>query len=246
MFTNNSQKIIEMSNIFIPVILGTTREGRMSELVARFVYEQVEKWNGIETELIDIRQLKFPTDDAGESIKDTKFSATCDRADGFIIVVPEYNHSFPGLLKHVLDTNLKEYIHKAVGICGVSAGPFGGARVIQSLVPVMRELGLVTTFYDLNFGGVNNLFDDSGKLLEEQNYIRRFEKFMKEMVWMSTVLRYGRLEVCIDENNQVVTMNHHANKPCPEKAARMEVEEVYTVMEVSTSQTSIDIKVVSD
>ncbi|MEO1184331.1 MAG: NAD(P)H-dependent oxidoreductase [Cyanobacteria bacterium J06636_27] len=202
-----------MSNIFIPVILGTNRQGRMSEFVARFVYKQVEKWDGVETELIDIRQLKLPTDDAGESIKDRKFSATCQCADGFIIVVPEYNHSFPGLLKHVLDTNLKEYIHKAVGICGVSAGPFGGTRVIQSLLPVMRELGLVTTFYDLNFGSVNNLFDDSGKLLEEDSYTRRFERFMKELVWMSTVLSYGRKEVCIDENNQVTSMNHHANKP---------------------------------
>lgn len=235
-----------MSNIFIPVILGTSRQGRMSEMVAKFVYEEVENWHGVETELIDIRQLKFPTDDAGESIKDAHFCATCNSADGFIIVVPEYNHSFPGLLKHVLDTNLKEYIHKGVGICGVSAGPFGGARVIQSLLPVMRELGLVTTFYDINFGNVNNLFDDSGKLLEEEVYIRRFERFMKELVWMSTVLSYGRLEICIDENNQIAAMNHHANKPCPEKAARMEVEEVDTVMEVSSSQTSNDIKVVNN
>lgn len=235
-----------MSKIFIPVILGTNRQGRMSEFVARFVYEQVEQWNGIETEFIDIRQLKFPMDDAGESIKDADFSSTCQRADGFIIVVPEYNHSFPGLLKHVLDTNLKEYIHKAVGICGVSAGPFGGARVIQSLLPVMRELGLVTTFYDLNFGNVNSLFDDSGKFLEEDSYIRRFERFMKELVWMSTVLSYGRKEVCIDENNQVTPMNHHANKPCPEKAARMGIEETDTVMEVKTSETGVDIKVVND
>jgi len=235
-----------MSNIFIPVILGTTRQGRMSELVAKFVYEQVKNWNGVETELIDIRQLKFAMDDAGESIKDAGFSATCERADGFILVVPEYNHSFPGLLKHVLDTNLKEYIHKAVGICGVSAGPFGGARVIQSLLPVMRELGLVTTFYDLNFGSVNNLFNDSGKLLEEDSYIRRFERFMKELVWMSTVLSYGRMEVCIDESNQVATMNHHANKPCPEKAARMGTDETDTVMEVNTSEIGVDIKVVND
>ncbi|AFY53049.1 putative flavoprotein [Rivularia sp. PCC 7116] len=235
-----------MSNIFIPVILSTTREGRMSEPVAKFVCEQVQKWNGVETELIDIRQLKFPMDDAGESIKDAQFSATCQRADGFIIVVPEYNHSFPGILKHVLDTNLKEYIHKAVGICGVSAGPFGGARVIQSLLPVMRELGLVTTFYDLNFGGVNNLFDDSGKLLDEQTYIRRFERFMKELVWMSTVLRHGRLEVCIDENNQLATINHHANKPCPENAARMGTEETDTVMEVSSTEAGMDIKIVND
>ena len=45
---------------------------------------------------------------------------------------------------HVLDSNLKEYIHEAVGICGASAGPFGGARVVENMLPVMRELGLVT------------------------------------------------------------------------------------------------------
>ncbi len=70
-----------MSNIFIPVILGTNRQGRISEFVAKFVYEQVEKWNKVETELIDIRQLKIPIDDAGESIKDAEFSATCDKPE---------------------------------------------------------------------------------------------------------------------------------------------------------------------
>ena len=81
-----------MSNIFIPVILGTTRQGRMSEFAAKFVYEQVKKWDGAETELIDIRELKFPMGDAGESIKDAGFSAIYERADGFIILVPEHNH----------------------------------------------------------------------------------------------------------------------------------------------------------
>lgn len=69
------------------------------------------------------------------------------QADGIVIVTPEYNRGYPGLLKYVLDTNLKEYIHKAVGICGVSAGGFGGARVIENLLPVLRELGLVTILY---------------------------------------------------------------------------------------------------
>jgi NAD(P)H-dependent FMN reductase len=75
-----------------------------------------------------------------------------------VLVVPKYNHVYPGLLKHVPDTNLKEYIHKAVGICGVSAGGFGDTRVIQNLLPVMRELGLVTIFWDGNFSAVQNLF----------------------------------------------------------------------------------------
>ena len=224
-----------MTNLFIPVILGTTRQGRMSEPVANFVVEQVSGWHGVDTELIDIRQLRFPIDDAGQDLKDPQFSATCARADGFILVVPEYNHSFPGWLKHVLDTNLEEYIHKAVGICGVSASPFGGTRVIQSLLPVMRELGLVTTFYDLNVGNVNTLFDESGKLVEAEAYSRRFERLMKELVWMSTVLRYGRLNIDVDEPMvEAATPNCHANKPCPEIAAKL--GEVDMVLQVSSSE----------
>ncbi|MGV2830893.1 NADPH-dependent FMN reductase [Myxosarcina sp. GI1(2024)] len=229
-----------MTNLFIPVILGTTRQGRMSEPVAWFVEEQVSQWSGVETKLIDIRQLRFPIDDAGQEIKDPEFAATCERADGLILVVPEYNHSFPGWLKHVLDTNLEEYIHKAVGICGVSASPFGGTRVIQSLLPVMRELGLVTTFYDLNFSSVNKLFDESGKIIEieKEAFIRRFERFMKELVWMSAVLRYGRLNVNVEgQEVETAAPNYHANKPCPEIAAKMGSETTDMFLQVTRTQT---------
>src|SRR6266536_4875845 len=177
--------------IFIPVILGTARKGRASENVARFVFGEVTKRKDVETELIDLRHLKFPIDDAGEAIKDSKFSASVTRADALLLVVPEYNHGYPGLLKHALDTNLKEYIHKAVGICGVSAGAFGGARVIEGLLPVLRELGLVTIFEDVNFGKVGTLFDERGRLLD-QSYVRRVDKFLNELIWMARVLRHGR------------------------------------------------------
>ena len=180
--------------LFIPVILGTPRQGRMSEHVAAFMMEEITKRDGIETMLIDIRTLSFPLTDAGEAIKDSQFSALMMRADALVLVVPEYNHGYPGLLKHVLDTNLKEYIHKAVGICGVSAGGFGGTRVIQNLLPVMRELGLVTIFWDGNFSNVQTLFDIDGRLLDPV-YLKRTDKFLKELVWMAKVLRYGRENV---------------------------------------------------
>jgi NAD(P)H-dependent FMN reductase len=183
--------------IFIPVILGTTRKGRASENVARFVHHEVMKREGVETELIDIRDLKFPIDDEGEAIKDSRFSEAMNRADGLVLVVPEYNHGYPGLLKHALDTNLKEYIHKAVGICGVSAGGFGGVRMIQNLLPVLRELGLVTIFWDGNFSGARGLFDETGKLLDEPTHVKRIDKFLGELIWMSKVLRYGRDNVAI-------------------------------------------------
>ncbi len=178
-------------SLFIPIILGTTRRGRQSENVARFVFEQTRKRADVETELIDVCKLPMKLDDAGEQMKDPKFSATIDRCDGLIIVTPEYNHGYPGLLKHALDMNLEEYIHKAVGICGVSAGSFGGVRAIEALLPVMRELGLVTIFWDVNFGNVEKLFDDQGNLLD-QSYVRRLDKFLNELIWMARVLRYGR------------------------------------------------------
>src|SRR3712207_5375647 len=127
-------------------------------------------------------------------MKDPAFAEKVQRCDGLILVVPEYNHGYPGLLKHALDMCLEEYIHKAVGICGVSAGPFGGTRVIEHLLPVMRELGLVTIFTDVNFGTVGKLFSPSGEL-QDDAYVRRVAKFLDELIWMARVLRHGRENV---------------------------------------------------
>src|SRR5262249_1878717 len=148
------------------------------------------------TELIDVATLPISVDDAGEQAKDAAFAATMNRADALVIVAPEYNHGYPGLLKHVLDTNLKEYVHKAAGLVGVSAGVFGGARVIQNLIPVMRELGLVTIFWDVNFTAVQARFDDSGMLLHEA-FLPPVEKFIDELLWMGATLRHGREHVRI-------------------------------------------------
>ena len=175
----------------IPVLLGTVRKGRASAQVARFLLEQVREREGVVTELIDITKLSFPIDDAGQAIKDKDLSEKMNSADGLVIVAPEYNHSFPGLLKHVLDSNLTEYVHKAVGIAGVSAGPFGGTRVIQNCLAPMRELGFVTIFFDVNFCNVFKLFDESGNLLDA-SFVRRTDKFLNELIWMADTLRYGR------------------------------------------------------
>ena len=178
--------------VFVPVIIGTPRQGRLTEPAANFVFGEVSKRSDITTELIDIRKIPIRADDAGEALKDKQFCATVQRADGLIIVAPEYNHSFPGLLKHVLDTNLTEYIHKAVGVCGVSAGPFGGARMIENFLPVLRELGLITIFWDVYFSNAGKLFDPVTGKIADPAYPRRVEKFLNELVWMARALRYAR------------------------------------------------------
>ncbi|MGI8435341.1 MAG: NADPH-dependent FMN reductase [Chthoniobacterales bacterium] len=180
--------------LYLPIILGTARQGRQSEQVANFLVAEMGKRPEIATEVIDVRGLKMTLDNAGQDMADPEFSGKMKRADGLAMVVPEYNHGYPGLLKHALDMCLEEYIHKAVGFCGVSAGQFGGARAIENLLPVVRELGLVATFTDVNISRVRDAFGEAGNLMDEK-YVGRVERFLDELVWMSRVLRSGRENV---------------------------------------------------
>jgi len=187
----------ESRPLYIPVILGTVRKGRMSQYAAQLMTAELAKRANVVTEIIDIASLPLPTDDAGEAIKDPEFASKMTRADALVIVSPEYNHGYSGLLKHVLDSCLKEYIHKAVGIAGVSAGTFGGARGIQDLLPVLRELGLVTIFWDVNFANVYKLFAPDGTL-RDQAMLPRIDQFLKELIWMAKTLRHGREHIGLE------------------------------------------------
>src|SRR4051812_8241100 len=137
---------MEDKPLYIPILLGTARQGRQSEHVANFLLSEMKKRPEIETEVIDVRQLKMTLDDAGEEMKDAEFGRKMTRADGLAIVTPEYNHGYPGLLKHALDMCLEEYIHKVVGLVGVSAGPFGGLRGVGEMVAGGCGVGLGGTF----------------------------------------------------------------------------------------------------
>src|SRR3982750_1684135 len=157
-----------MEKLLLPVLLGTNRKNRQSVHVAKWLVSQIERRDDIETKLFDASDFALPHDDYGQEIKHLfpEWRDTIIAADGLIIVTPEYNHGYPGSLKSVLDLLLREYIHKAVAFVGVSAGPWGGTRVIEACVPMVRELGLAVTFSDLNFPQVASKFDEDGKLVD--------------------------------------------------------------------------------
>lgn len=182
--------------LFLPVLLGTNRRDRSSEPVAKWVVERMRERESIETQLFDVREFHLPEDDYGTAIGGDfpEWRDAIIRADGLVVVAPEYNHGYPGSLKSVLDLLLKEYIHKAVAFVGVSSGPWGGTRVIEAMVPMVRELGLAVTFSDLNFPKAASKFDDTGKLLDEV-YETRVKTFLDELIWMATTLRWGRTNV---------------------------------------------------
>jgi NAD(P)H-dependent FMN reductase len=181
--------------LFIPVLLGTPRKGRESEHVAKWLLGKIkERKDEIETKFFDVRDFKIPQDDYGMELKNDfpEWRDAMIRADGLVIVTPEYNHGYPGSLKSVLDLLLPEYIHKAVAFAAVSAQVWGGVRVIEALVQTSRELGFAVTFTDLNFPRVQTLFDENGDLIDEKVYEDRVKAFLDELIWMSKTLRWGR------------------------------------------------------
>jgi NAD(P)H-dependent FMN reductase len=191
-----------MQKLFIPILLGTTRPKRESIKAAQLIQTVGKTIDEIEVVLVDPGDYTFPYDGNDPENKDPRYSALTEKADAFFIVTPEYNHSFPGTLKRMLDSELANYIHKPVAFAGVSNGIFGGARAIESLVPTVREMGMAVTFSDLYFPQIQNLFDEQGNIID-QGYVRRINRAYEELIWMAKSMKWGRenLESIYHKNN---------------------------------------------
>lgn len=184
--------------LFIPLLLGTNREGRWSVHAARLVYQYMEERDDLETQWFDARDFDFPKEGYGQALKDRfpEYRDAIVRADGLVIVTPEYNHGYPGVLKSILDILLPEYNHKAAALVAVSRGSWGGTRVIENLLPVLRELGLAASSTDLHFPKVRASFNEQGVPTKEakERYAKLVPKFLDELVFLAQALKRAREE----------------------------------------------------
>lgn len=166
--------------MYIPIILGTAREGRQSEKVANFMLKQIIK-NGLDGEIIDVKDYRIEkTDNTGISQQAIKFSEKIIKSDALIIVSPEYNHGYPGELKMMLDMLYKEYFYKPVGICGVSSGGLGGSRMVEQLKLVAIEFHMIPIRESIYFSFIQDLFNDDGEIKDE-SYLKKVEIFLNQL-----------------------------------------------------------------
>jgi NAD(P)H-dependent FMN reductase len=182
--------------ITIAVVVGTTREQRQSHKAANFIADFGRSLPNIEILLVDPQDFMFVGDGNDPEGKDPRYTEITERADAFFIVTPEYNHSFPGSLKRMIDSELETYNHKPVAFAGTSSGAWGGVRAIESLVPAVRETGLVVLSWDIYFPHVQDLFEESGALKPE--YITRYtasvQKLYNELISFAKLFKQLRLE----------------------------------------------------
>lgn len=168
---------------FIPIILGTGREGNSSEGVAEFVMEEAKNY-GFDVVLIKPKDwLDEPFTGGMSEEKRNKLSEIFDKADGFLIVSPEYNHGYPGELKLLLDEFYKEYAHKPVGILGVSAGKLGGGRMVEQIRLVCIEFQMIPLRNSVYFSNVQNFLN------EKENYKDLLKNLFDELKFYCEKLR---------------------------------------------------------
>ena len=182
---------------YIPVILGSIRKTRESAKVARFVLDSLESRRCVNTELIDLKELDAPMmeerlrlcDDPPPRVSD--FSARVNRADAIVIVTPEYNSGYPGVLKNALDYLKEEYRRKPFGIITVSAAWSGGILCLASLRQVILHLGGIPVPAALPISNVQDAFDHECRPLDRRLQQRAMAYF-DELLWLTEALARQR------------------------------------------------------
>lgn len=187
LFGKKSKEAETMSEkLNIGIILGSTRQGRVSPQVGSWVKEIADKRGDANYEIVDIADFKLPFLGEADSPGIAAWNEKINSLDGFIFIVQEYNHSITGALKNALDLAREPWNNKAAGI--VSYGSTGGARVAEHLRGIMGELMIA----DVRTHPTLSLFTDfeNGTVFKPQDlHLNNVNAMMDQVITWSGALK---------------------------------------------------------
>lgn len=178
-----------MTKLKIGIILGSTRQGRVSPQVGQWVKEIADARGDAEYEIVDIADYKLPFLGEADAPGIAAWNEKLDSLDGFVFIVQEYNHSITGALKNALDLAREAWNNKAAGI--VSYGSTGGARAAEHLRGICGELKIA----DVRTHPTLSLFTDfeNGSVFKPQSlHLDNVNTMLEEVVSWSTALKTVR------------------------------------------------------
>lgn len=183
--------------MFIPVVLGSVREGRRSLLPAQLMVQRI-KVMGHESVLVDFQKMPLPFFDspvvpvAMKGVYPNKnaqeWSGIALKADAFVLIVSEYNHGYSAVLKNALDWLYMEFNRKPFGMVGVSDGKYGAMRAMEQLRQVIENFGAFALREVVPFGPVQDAFDQNGKLTDE-SYNKKIEGLLTNLVEVAEAMK---------------------------------------------------------
>lgn len=173
----------------IVILSSSVRNGRNSHRIALFFKNYLAE-NGIANgEILDLAEANFPIFDErlrfmeNPSTDILAFADTINKADGIIIVTPEYNGGYPASLKNVIDLLYAEWKRKPVAIATVSAGSFGGTQVITSLQFSLWKIGALTVPATFPVPTVEKAFTEDGVPTDVESSNKRAKVFVDELMY---------------------------------------------------------------
>jgi NAD(P)H-dependent FMN reductase len=168
----------------VAVIVASTREGRFGPTVAAWFAGEAGRRTGLDVEVVDLAEPSTVTKKAEPSTVTKKLAA----ADAFVVVTPEYNHSYPAPLKAVIDSHFHEWLAKPVGFVSYG-GLSGGLRAVEHLRPVFAELHAVTVRDTVSFHGGRSCFGPDGRPLDREVPGAAARLLLDRLTWWGLTLR---------------------------------------------------------
>lgn len=181
------------------VVVGSVREGRFGPSVANWFAEEARRFGRFEVNVLDLAELSLPTamppfggrPADGTAAVQAEISRRLAEADAFVLVTPEYNHSYPAALKNVLDWFRAEWSAKAFGLVSYG-GQGGGVRAAEHLRQIIAELHSVTVRDALSFHNAWDLFGKEGEATDEGESAAAAKRMLAQLDWWAALLREGR------------------------------------------------------
>jgi NAD(P)H-dependent FMN reductase len=170
--------------IQLAIIIGSTREGRFAPVVAKWFEAQVRQRDDLTVDVIDL---------AEPGLNASTMAKRVEQAEAFVLITPEYNHSFPAPLKNAIDWHSKEWHAKPVGFVSYG-GASGGLRAVEQLRQVFAELHTVTVQRAVSFHSAWAYFDEQGQPKDAERYTRVARTMLDQIVWWARALRAARAE----------------------------------------------------
>ena len=168
----------------LAVIVGSVRVGRFGPVVADWFVGQAKQRDDVSLDVIDLADLPAPGDLP-------LVADRMDAADAFVVVTPEYNHSFPGPLKHGIDSLGRQWHAKPVGFVSYG-GMSGGLRAVEPLRVVFAELHAVTIRNTVSFHSARNQFDAHGAPRDPDAVNAAAAALLDQLAWWARALRTAR------------------------------------------------------
>lgn len=180
----------------VAVVVGSNREGRFGPVVASWLLDRITERADFLAEVVDVAAADLPTalssspspEVAGELAKVTPALA---RADAFVVLTPEYNHSFPAGLKNLIDWHYGEWRAKPVALVSYG-GVSGGLRAVEHLRQVFAELHAVTVRDTVSFHGAGAAFDEAGHPRDPAGPATAAKVMLDQLGWWAGALRDAR------------------------------------------------------